>query len=382
MVAGLAKSGVILVSARDPSAALALVPVVRHLAGLSTVTVHVVAQNPAYEIFQKESLNVVQVQSAPLNHRDDGGAAELLAEAREILDKVQPDVLLAGLSSPGIGIDEALLAHAGDIPSYSIQDPPGYIVPGFDSRARTQFVAGIDFLESEETARCIDIGPPQVERYRALHPEQLAQQWRQAMGCHGTTAVLFGQPLNQEPGYRNSLCAAVSALRDLADPVIDHVVYRVHPKENKVDRANTLAALNDAAGTIVHEDPLALAVEGPLCGCDLVISCYSTISTDLIYLNRVAKDPLGGAVHLLFEADMVRLCAVGGLTKGPWSVQHGFGQGVYEVSQLSVALQTAASLTERRMCWERARALTVPDRDPSSVVVETILSDLSQGYAQ
>ena len=153
MVAGLAKSGVILVSARDPSAALALVPVVRHLAGLSTVTVHVVAQNPAYEIFQKESLNVVQVQSAPLNHRDDGGAAELLAEAREILDKVQPDVLLAGLSSPGIGIDEALLAHAGDIPSYSIQDPPGYIVPGFDSRARTQFVAGIDFLESEETAR-------------------------------------------------------------------------------------------------------------------------------------------------------------------------------------------------------------------------------------
>ncbi len=124
MVAGLAKSGVILVSARDPSAALALVPVVRHLAGLSTVTVHAVAQNPAYEIFQKESLNVVQVQSAPLNHRDDGGAAELLAEAREILDKVQPDVWLAGLSSPGIGIDEALWAHAGGIPSYSSQAVP------------------------------------------------------------------------------------------------------------------------------------------------------------------------------------------------------------------------------------------------------------------
>lgn len=382
VVADLARSWVVLVSARDPSAAHALVPVLRQLASLSNVSLYTVAQSPAYEIFRKEALNVVHAQSSPVDYSDEVGAVELLTEARQILGRVKPDVLLAGLSSPGIGIDEALLASAGDIPSYSIQDPPGYIVPGFDSRARTQFISGIEFLEKAETARCIDIGPPQVERYRTFQPEHLAQQWRRAMGCRGKTAVLFGQPLNNESGYHNSLRSAVSVLGDLVDPMIDHVVYRAHPKERKEDRANTLAALNDATGTMVLEDPLVLPVEGPLCGCDLAISCYSTISTDLVYLNRVAKDPLGGAVHLLFDSDMVRLCAVGGLKKGPWSVQHGFAQGVHDASQLPFAFRTAASLNERRACWERARALVVPDRDPSSVIVDTILSDLSQGYAQ
>ena len=84
-------------------------------------------------------------------------------------------------------------------------------------------------------------------------------------------------------------------------------------------------------------------------------------------------------MHLLFDEAISGLCAAGGFVNGPWSVVYGFGQGVYDASHLSANLQQAASLTERQLFWERARALKIPDRTPSMVITDTIFSDLSRG---
>ena len=125
----------LLVSARDPGAAQVLLPVLARAAADRRLELCVVAQEPAAGILRRAGFEVGDVRCPALVSSSSPNASNLLDEADEILRRTAPHALLAGLSGPGIGIDEALLVRAKSIATYTIQDYPGYRVEGFGVRA-------------------------------------------------------------------------------------------------------------------------------------------------------------------------------------------------------------------------------------------------------
>jgi len=122
----------LLISARDPGAANNLAPIARLAQASSTLTLHLVAAEPAARIFAEHGLEPEKI-SAP----DD----TLPALAARLLEQHQPDAVLVGLSGPGRGIDEALLAAArGRVPSWALQDFWGDVNNGFGAYADTYLV--------------------------------------------------------------------------------------------------------------------------------------------------------------------------------------------------------------------------------------------------
>ena len=101
---------------------------------------------------------------------------------RKIIKKINPIALITGTSSPGLGIDEALLACAGEIHTYTIQDPVGFLVPGFGFTAKTQLIAGLTIKREKLSQNEVNIGPIRFEQFQGIDTEHIGHEWRKNMG--------------------------------------------------------------------------------------------------------------------------------------------------------------------------------------------------------
>ncbi|HTO28589.1 MAG TPA: hypothetical protein VL017_08365, partial [Devosia sp.] len=262
----------------------------------------VIAQPPALQILQRHGHACLAVALPPVTTEDNAGA--MLSVAREILAAEKPDIIVAGLSSPGDGgIDEALLA---------VRQVPALLMQDFWGEQNSYFGRGADaFLALDVLAQTINlakhhkpsfiVGSPRHARLANLDLAAERRQIRQQLNTlHGQTVFgWFGQSLHHLSGYRRSLADWIDAVSAMGDC---QILYKPHPREDETVRQETSAIF--AAAGLPHQTLSGWSIERALLACDVATSILSNCLYDAAYLNHFSAEPLITPIAWLAEPDV------------------------------------------------------------------------------
>jgi hypothetical protein len=285
-----------------------------------------------------------------------GDPSALLAAAATLIETVSPDVLLVGISSFGVGLDEALLARAAGRPSFALQDYPG------DANAIGGAYAGTYFVRDENAARltrtrlgaaAVVTGSLRHAAYAALDVSGLRGRTRERIGAPPGRRVLgfFGQP-PEVPGHEAAFTDLVNALR--CHEVKPLVLLREHPKAGaSFDRHAT--ALRQA-GVVVH-DAREGDVEPWLCACDVVATGFSHCSMDYAFLGAWSSEPLGVVLFLLTTEEIRRFMRDYTGMAHPDGVEAGLGLVAERPETVGALLDRALEPEERARYHAAVRRL-------------------------
>jgi len=371
----------LLISARDPGAAKCMMPIIRLILCHDIVAPRIVAHSPAFEYFEAEGFPVRHIQCPPLNNIHDPMKAELFQETDHILATESPDAILTGLSSPGVGIDEAL-TYRGKTPfKYSVQDSEGQVVLGFDRAAPTYFVASTRAAAKTERYPGIEtvvVGSLRHACYAKLSPKQLRASGRNLLPpltAAGMIVGFYGQPAWQWKGYSRTIVQLVTSLRHVMPEAL--VVYRPHPKESQDERNATLT-LFASGGMKVVSDPNP-DIETSLCVPDIVVSCFSLCGIDQVYLQRQSNIPLGTVLYLLFEPDIFKTYSDDSGSDVPWHVEDKMAFAVRRLEDLDQLLLRCATTELSVQVWKDIHSRVKPAEDSSGLVINRIIDDVEKG---
>jgi hypothetical protein len=294
----------------------------------------------------------------------------LLHATRELLSRLQPDVIVVGISSLGVGLDEGLLACAGRRPTFALQDYPG------DANAIHGKFAGLYFVRDEPAAQltrarhgvaALAVGSIRHAAYAALDVQAIRSQARARLRADERAVVgFFGQPAEipgQEQGFRD----LASALARRSPPPL--VLLREHPKSPHL-RAAHLAAL-EAAGLTVHDATGAQPIEPWLAACDVVATSFSQCAMDYAFLDAVSSEPLGATLFLLTTPEARDFLRASSGEALPDGVARGLGLVAETAAEVSRALDALLTPEARRRYHEASRRL--PQRADVTRIVETLL---------
>ena len=239
----------VLLSARDPGGAASIKALLPALRADPRAEVTVAASGAAFDILTTAGAAPLRFALADgTTHVPTGGPVEaLLGATRRLLSRLEPDVIVVGVSSLGVGLDEALLACAGGVPTFALQDYPG------DANAIGGKFAGLYFVRDDAAARLtrarhgvatLPVGSLRHNPYASLDIGELRSQTRARLGAGIRSVVgFFGQPAEipgQEQGFRD----LVGALARRSPAVL--VILREHPKSPELRTAHRAAL--EAAG--------------------------------------------------------------------------------------------------------------------------------------
>ena len=358
----------LLVSARDPAGAAQVRAVLPALRASRRFTIHVVASEPALHILDAagESPVAFALADGTTHVAPDADPAPLLAAGARLVRELDPDALLVGVSSLGFGLDEALLASAGDRPTLALQDYPG------DANAIGSAYAGLYFVRDDAAARLTrmrfgvsahPVGSLRHAAYGALDVSALRTATRLQLGVRDGRPVVgfFAQPA-AIPGQAAAFEHLVAALTAVAPRAL--VVLREHPKSMEKARQH-LAALR-AAGLEAHDASLAVAAEPWLAACDVVTTCFSHASMDYAFLSAHSEAPLG-AVLFLLSAPETRDFMRGAGVLAPDGVEAGLGLSAGTPAEVAQLLAAALGEEARRAYHAASRRL------PAHTSFETIV---------
>lgn len=369
----------LLASANDPGAAFQLVEVLKHAQEIGRMEICVVAGDATRSIFEKAGFRVKQAYAPRVEHQTSKGILESVGEANAIIAEFLPDAILVGLSGPDRGIDEGLVACAGDRPTYAVQDFWGDVNPGFGSLPATYFVldefaAGIT-RQRAPGSRVIITGSARHAALQGLDPLMLRKQYRDSLAVPDTKpcAVFFGQPLWMLPGYERTLTRLAEALaRDDKNMVL---CYRPHPKETTSDCTRALNCLRRPELNARLDG--SARVEASLCGADLMLSCYSSCALDLSYISRLSMFPLGVMVFTMLEEDVRQFyCATTSLQSMPL-VGQGLASIVEAQGDTEEILRDAWSEQGRIQKWQAALKNVADPAGAVEFIVNTIKQDVT-----
>lgn len=292
----------LLVSARDPGAALSIFEVIKQIKYFQQITLSVFAMEPALGILQGLGVQVNKVDCKPATSGNSENSLHLQREATSILAKNKPDALLVGLSGPDAGIDEALLLQAREthLPTYAIQDFWGDVNLTFEQPADTYFVlddsAG-ELTRKKVNTKIVVVGSLKHSSYHLIDIEGLRSQSHNQIPCQeGDHVITFcGQPLWHVESYRENLEKLALVVSESNQDTI--LLYKPHPKETIQDAAMALEILkkhhrNSKLGK-------KLTTEILLARSDLLCSSFSLTGLDQVFLNRAASKPLGITAFVL-----------------------------------------------------------------------------------
>jgi hypothetical protein len=304
--------------------------------------------------------------------------APLLDAGRALLARVRPDAIVVGISSLGVGLDEALLACADRRPTFALQDYPG------DANAIDGRYADVYFVRDAAAAALtaqrfgvstIAIGSLRHVAYERLDVPALRRRTRARLGhTDGPVIGFFGQPPDI-PGHEAGFGHLVAALAGRRPRPL--VVLREHPKAMQGRRSH-LAALV-AAGLATFDASGADAVEPWLAACDLVVTCFSHCTMDFAFLEAWSPEPLG-AVLLLMTTPEIRafMSDYAGLDV-PDGVEQGLGQLATHPDDVAPLLD--ALLATRGRAEFRAAAARLPRRADVDTVVARVVDAATQRLA-
>ena len=359
----------ILVTARDAAAALHLIEVVRAASSRPDLIISTVTQSPATRYFRDAGISVEALDLPPALRHDGPEGAALMAAAREILERICPDAVLCGLSTPfDGGIDEAMLAaFAG--PSFVLQDFWGE-ANGFFGRKADVYLAldeeAVRLSHERHNISATAVGSPRHSAYAQLDVSALRDRVRRELKVTPDTTVFgfFGQALHGLDGYRRTLLAWANAIRRYSGQVL--TVYRPHPREKRTEIDHTIAILRDEGlECAIFADT---DVEHALLVCDVVCSAFSNCSYDAAYLNRFSERPLITPASLFFDPEIVEYFRrMVRLAEFPY-LKAGLVVPIRDAADLPELLVFAASAEGKARCWQAAQKLPNPADAPARVL--------------
>lgn len=363
----------VLVSARDPAAALHLAEICRAALSDARFDLCVVAQQPAYAILRGRGLQVRAISAAAASSKDDPAGSTLLAEAKLILEQFRPDVVLCGLSSPGEGgIDEALLA-VSRVPTFLMQDFWGEQNTFFGRGADTLLVldqAAAKLSNFRHCAKTIVTGSPRHGAYKDFDSLQSRVRCRSSLDIPLERKVigLFGQPLCHQAGYLRTLSKWADAVRAL--PCHPVVVYRPHPRELNTGITWTVDELRR-----LGLSPIILASESTeeaLSICDAACAVFSNCAYDAAYLNYFCDSPLVTPMMLLFDHEMAAFySSIADFKQLPY-FSEGLALPVLHADELDQAMIEAVEQPCRERAWLSAKAFLSDPSNSAGLVLSAL----------
>jgi hypothetical protein len=369
----------VLVSARDPGGAAqirALCPALRADARLE---VRVSASGPAFDLLEAAGERPIRFSPAGGSPHvpADGDPTPILDAARDLIRDVDPDVLLVGISSLGVGLDEALLARAAGRPTFALQDYPG------DANAVGRAYAGTYLVRDEAAARltrerfgvaAVAVGSLRHAAYAGLDVARLRAGIRERIGAAAGQPVLgfFAQPA-EIPGHEAAFGHLAGTLA--RRPVKPLVLLREHPKfPEGFDRH---AAVLRRAGITVR-DATEGEVEPWLCACDVVTTPFSHCSMDYAFLSAWSHEPLGAVLLLLTTEEIRRFRWEYTGMSGPDGVDAGLGLVAERPEDVEPLLARALAPEERGRFHDASRRLP---REARLDLITTALAEAGQAPA-
>lgn len=274
-----------------------MMSVMKHVLTHPDVNLRILCGDPAHHLFRTElgdheHVECVHVPEVARSATDDN-ARRLLDICEAELKAFGPSVIVGGLSGPLLGIDEALVHAAGPSNCISIQDWPGWVVPGFGRPAGHYLVQNryaAEITTGRGVLRATEVG--------CLSHASLFSFEEKASAPANRGPLFLGQPLHHLPGY-------VRTLARLADVLERRSIgwrYRAHPAESMAELRALRAALADYRIEII--DPGRSRLEDDLVSSTLVISCFSSAVEDRLILGTRPGVPQASAIYLLHEADV------------------------------------------------------------------------------
>ena len=364
----------VLLSARDPGSAAKARALLPTLLAEPRIALSVAASGPAFEMLDAAGARPIHFAlpdgSLEVPPGEDPG--NLLEAADGLLARVQPDVLIVGVSSLGVGLDEALLAAAGDRPTFGLQDYPG------DASAIGGRFANTYFVRDESAARLtrrrfrvatVPVGSLKHAGYARLDVPQLRAETRDRLGASPGQPVLgfFAQPPSI-PGHEAAFGHLAQALAAMAAKPL--VLVREHPKFTG-HRDQRLRGLLEA-GLAVRDASDGAAAEPWLAACDVVTTCFSHCSMDYAFLSAWSPEPLGSVLFLLTSEDTRRFMSEQAGLRLPDGVAAGLGRVAGRPEDVGPLLERAFGDPERLAFHEASRRL--PRRARPELIVEAVVA--------
>lgn len=360
----------LLVSARDPGAAVGIAEIVEAARGDGRFELHVVAGEPGAGHLEDRGIAVRRVGGAG----DPASLVRLRSEANELLGRIEPNALLVGLSGPDVGIDEVLLEVSGALPTYALQDYWGDVNDGLGVPARTYLVMDEEaarLTKARADVRTAVVGSVKHASFAEIDVPSTRRYGRRRLGVSDkdVVAAFYGQPLWDDPGY----AATLSAVRGLRFDGL-RLMYRPHPKEDRREVEEQLHSLWGPPGSWGMD--LSPDVATSLCAADLALSAYSTCLVDLLFLIRAATEPFAVPIFLLFDDALMARYRAHARLDGVPPAEQDLALLVLDVDQLPTMVARALETGTRAEVWRRARSAT-PDPSRAAIrVLDQIAEDL------
>jgi hypothetical protein len=375
----------ILFTARDIGAGHHLLHVIRAFERRGCKTT-VVATPPSYDLFRLHNIKArLFLINGKFALKEGAGVRlkkQLVAQARELLVKIAPDALLSGLSSADHGVDEAFLLAARElnIPSFQYLDCGGTFNHWPDGHPQEYLAIDRAYSYAKAPAPVEYVGSPKHEQYAKFPIVQSRRDVRQALRVKPGQKLVgyFGQD-PRHPGYLENFESFASAVRQLAaeEPVVfmlrGHPGYRAYfAKYEKILKGLGITAIDTTTSRFKVEDLL--------CGCDLVVTCFSTVGVDHAYLNHYAKAPTGTCLYVTANTTIRNfLTAQFGFWKNPL-VAKGMGAVVTKPSDILPAIHGSLSERSLKTYFQNTRRLLSQD-NPCDAIIKRVTQVLEERAA-
>lgn len=378
----------LIVTARDPASAHALLPLIPSLNQVYSLVA--VLQEPALSLLADELAGVNnQAIAFPIIEDFASGIDEaqswLLTKKWKQPLRTQNDfeqrvyAVLTGISGPGFGVDEMMLAAANGmkIPTFSIQSAWGTINQETGVMPQTALVlddAAIDINKQHyPSMKSIAVGSLQHAKYAELSPSGIRDLHR-ARFIEEKDQVLigfYGQPIAELDAYQQTVEDFCIELKRWQKPF--KILYRPHPKEAvSLEQNSTWNRLRKHFPDVIL-DPFQ-EVTTSLCCVDLVVSAFSTCCFDGLYLNELEDKPFNASVFLWFNKDLIQWATNCSDTKDLHLVKENLVLAVDNNNELLDVLETGLNKTQRFLLWQNARERLPSARHAVSLVLKVLES--------
>lgn len=333
------------------------------------IAVSVVAADPAWTFMDRQGIEAKKIQGARYLDPNSSSGKFLQAEARQVIECNDPDVIVVGSSGPDAGIDEAIMMSAGDIPVLVFQDFWGDVNPVVATRPDRYLV--IDRRAADLTHRRTGVVAEVVgsPAHRSLtgprlstRREQIRNLWQ--IGPDRPCVVILGQSLHHVEGYWRQWTAFVDSVQRIAPDAA--IFYRAHPRESGWER--NVATIEAASGVQINVANELETVDC-LAASDIAVSAFSMTGLDLAYANRLVPRGLSVPLFLLFESSIKEYFWQYTSMRGMPIAEEGMAIEITNVDELDLLVVDALRPSTRaQMHYAAVERLPSPDDAADSIL--------------
>jgi len=231
----------------------------------------------------------------------------LLSAAYSLIAEKWPDAVVCGLSTFNFGLDEAVLYWTAkarmNIPSFQFLETWGtfnHLLDGYPCTYLAFDEATQNYAHMGAKAPIKVVGSPKHERYARMYrgPQKKVYFNLKKLGITGEMKVIgyFGQD-PQSPGHSYNFKVLIDAISEYQKRNPCKLLFRAHP--NWLDSYGTYWRYLDTKGVNAIDVTAEPIIEDLLMVCDIVVTCYSTITTDHAFLSSYSDSPIGTSLCLL-----------------------------------------------------------------------------------